>query len=130
MTTHRIIVAQCPRRKNGSFNPDFMAWYEGKLIVAASREPLLDACRVLLARGLSGPVEMWDRLRSFPRLQITIEIGADLTVEESGAGPRFRKWRASRVERPWTAKRDSALSHYPKIETTVFDRHRPAGKGM
>jgi hypothetical protein len=104
MTAHRIIVAQCPRRNDGSFNPDFMAWYQGELIVAASREPLFEACRVLLARGLSGPIEMWDRSQPFQRMRTTIETGASLTVEESGTGARFRKWRASRVERPWAAK--------------------------
>lgn len=54
---------------------------DGEIIVRSSRQPLLDACRVLIARGLKGPVEMWDRARPYSRLSGQIEALACLEIK-------------------------------------------------
>ena len=67
--------------------------FDGEVICQSSLTPLLDACRVLLSRGLTGNVEMWDYVRPYPRMRSTIEGAAQLTVTDRGAGPVFVKWR-------------------------------------
>lgn len=67
--------------------------YNGELLCSSTAIPFLDGCRELLARDLSGPVEMWDAVRPYPRMRSTVEAAAKLTVKETGYGPRFAKWK-------------------------------------
>jgi hypothetical protein len=82
----------------------------GPVIVEASTEPLLAGCRALLAMGITGPVELWDSVRSFPRLAGDIATLAALTVNESEAS--FRRWKPfpGVTGAPKTAKRIAGLS--------------------
>lgn len=100
----------------------------GPVIVEASSEPLLDGSRALLAKGISGPVELWDEVRPSPRLTGDIVRLASLTVDENRG--TFRRWMAFPVRRsgPKTAKRDCRTFPYLKTETAVFDRHPYTGK--
>jgi hypothetical protein len=67
---------------------------QGPVLVASTRQPLLDGCRALLAKGITGPVEMWDAVRPYPRMRADIEKAAKLTIEETAAaGLRVRPWR-------------------------------------
>jgi hypothetical protein len=95
--SHRIIVAPV-RKSNGApkcsqRGPLFAARFEGETVVVESTQPLLDACRVLKARGLSGPVEMWSEGGTWARLRSTVEVAARLTVREGEGRPRFAKWK-------------------------------------
>ena len=63
------------------------------MIVEASIQPLSDACRVLKARGLSGPIEMYDGVRPYALLQSTIDYEASITFHEGDHGLREVKWR-------------------------------------
>ena len=95
---HRIYIqpstdSRTGRTKFGNSGSLYDAIYEGELIVWSSHQPFLDACRVLLARGISGPAEMWDHIRPFPRMRSTIEAAAKLTVSEGKGTPRFRPYR-------------------------------------
>lgn len=78
--------------KFGNSGPLYDASYSGKVIVRSSHQPFLDACRVLLTDGMSGPAEIWDHVRPFPRMRSTIEAAAKLRVSESGCPPRFRPY--------------------------------------
>jgi hypothetical protein len=64
----------------------------GPVLLTASRQPLLDACRAL--RGLAtGRIELWDASRPYPRLSVDIDKGARLTaMEDPDHGPRFAKF--------------------------------------
>ena len=63
--------------------------------ICTSHQPLLDGARVLHGRGLTGPLQMWDHERSYPRMHSTIEKAAKLTVAEGrSTGMRFEKWNA------------------------------------
>jgi hypothetical protein len=68
-------------------------WWEGKLLLAASRDPEFDACRALQALGLAGKLRVrWDGETAHSML-ISIEWGAaKRTAEGSAYGPAVSKW--------------------------------------
>lgn len=68
--------------KFGNSGRLYDAIYGGELVVWSSHQPFLDACRVLLADGVSGAAEMWDHIRPFPRMRSTIEAAEKLTVSD------------------------------------------------
>lgn len=78
----------------------------GELIVESSTQPFLDAARVLLARGMTGSVEMWDSVLPYARLRGDIAALARLTVTEGDRPPTFSRWKpfAERRERSKTAE--------------------------
>jgi hypothetical protein len=90
MSVHKINIYAVKAGKQGLL---YDAEYDGEVICTSTLTPFLDACRVLQARGLSGPAEMWDAVRPYPRMKSTIEAAAKLTVTDVGYGPTFRKWR-------------------------------------
>jgi hypothetical protein len=57
--------------------------YAGKILVEGRRNPIFDACRALLARGITGPLEVWRRGRTRADMQLDIERGAGLAIWES-----------------------------------------------
>jgi hypothetical protein len=89
MRPHRIIIEPLPR---GCYR----ASYHGEVIVARSREPEFDACRVLLGRGISGAAETWHPGAAHPAMRLDIEKAAEATVVETPAGPRLAKWKPFR----------------------------------
>ena len=65
----------------------------GEVIIANAKCPTLDACRVLVARGVTGTLEVWWKGATFAATRTDIEKGAGWTVIESRlVGPRFAKW--------------------------------------
>jgi hypothetical protein len=95
MTVHRINISVVRAGKRGLL---YDAEYGGEVICSSSLTPFLDGCRVLRARGLSGPVEMWDAVRPYPRMKSTIEAAAKLTVRDTGHWPAFRRWHSEGLE--------------------------------
>lgn len=68
--------------------------YEGSVVVTGTLMPLLDGCRALAGLGLSGPVELWDTERPYPRMRSTVQAGALLSVTEGErSAARFIPWR-------------------------------------
>ena len=70
--------------------------YRGRLLVASSRQPLPDSCRVLLSEGADP--NAWVHMRhagsNTDALRTKVGIGAKLTVEDGPDGrPRFRPYR-------------------------------------
>jgi hypothetical protein len=78
----------------------YAAWLDGRLIHRASRQPLLDAARALLAAGYdpSTTLVMRHGGSNADSLRATIGAAAKLTVtERSRHGPRFepfQRWNA------------------------------------
>jgi hypothetical protein len=63
-------------------------------LIESSRVPALEACRALLALGITGKLEVWRPGKAWPDMQLDIEEGAKLTViETEKEGPRFGWWR-------------------------------------
>jgi hypothetical protein len=66
--------------------------YAGEILLEG-RDPELAACRALLARGITGRLEVWRPGTAFPSMRIDIARAAQLTAEEGfSVGPRFRRW--------------------------------------
>jgi hypothetical protein len=91
MTTHRIIIEPIALGDRGH---RYYVSYAGNVLIESCRVPGLDACRALLALGITGKLEMWRPGKAWPDMQLDIERGAQLTVEESDRqAPRFVRWR-------------------------------------
>src|SRR4051812_48252108 len=66
----------------------------GEVIVTGSLVPFFNAARALVARGITGRLEMWDVEGSYPRLAGDIANVARLAIEETETtGPKVRHWR-------------------------------------
>jgi hypothetical protein len=98
--TERIDVYEIDRR--GIFH----AMWRGRTLVNRTPTPLLDSARELLAKGITGGLEMWgvEMLGADPpklRMSADIEEAAKLTVkEDGGTGPRFVKIRSEPSNSP------------------------------
>ena len=68
---------------------------DGERIVANSLDATFAACRVLVARGVSGPLEVWHVGSTFAAMHIRdLVAAARLTVRESGSrGPTLIRYR-------------------------------------
>jgi hypothetical protein len=72
--------------------------FEGEIVVERSVDAACDLARALLARGLTGLVEVIDKATGRHRYSVNIEKAAKLTVvEDRRDGPCFRKWRETPV---------------------------------
>jgi hypothetical protein len=96
----------------------------GPILVGLSPEPTLAACRALVAMGRSGPVEVWDIKRPFPRLSGDIAQLAGLTVDENRRS--FRRWQPFpvRASGEFSANLESGLPDTPESDTAVLDGRR------
>ena len=63
----------------------------GRIIVASSRQPLLDSARALLNAGLPASVriELWHRGADAWALRAPLRLAAGLNVAETPYGPKF-----------------------------------------
>jgi hypothetical protein len=88
---HRITIEPTNLGEGGQ---RYRVNYAGNVLVDSSRYPEFDACRALLALGLTGKVEVWRPGAAFPAMRIDIERGARLTVSETeDHGPRMVRCR-------------------------------------
>jgi len=55
----------------------------GGTLVEGRRNPIFDACRALLARGVTGRLEVWRRGRTSADMQLDMERGARLALCET-----------------------------------------------
>jgi hypothetical protein len=94
--THRAILVALPADE-GSGRDNYYLYdvsFHGETIVSGSRTPEFDACRVLLARGLTGILILADAVTGKNRLSLDIERGAKLTVREGqNRAPRLAEWK-------------------------------------
>lgn len=88
-----ITRIEIERVSTGQRGPLFKVTLAGEIIVASSRNPEFDACRVLLARGVTGTLVSRHAGQSYDAMRVKIEIGAALTTSEDVSGRlRFAKW--------------------------------------
>ena len=64
----------------------------GEVLCPSTRTPLLDGCRVLASHGLTGPVELWDSERPYPRMRADIAKAAKLTVKEGSGRLEYARY--------------------------------------
>ena len=94
---HRCTVRAVPPSSTGTQRESWYLYdlvFEGETIVKGTTTPEFDACRVLLTRGLTGKLEIFDVVTNKPRMIVDIEKSAKLTVTETRTvGPKFGKWK-------------------------------------
>ena len=73
--------------------------FDGELVLERRRDPDCDLARILLARGLTGKVTLYDGNTGKPRTLIDIEKAAKVCVREDDHGMRFVKWTPYRDEK-------------------------------
>jgi hypothetical protein len=89
-----------PRWIGGRTGYVYSVVFDGKLLVDRSHDPECDAARALVAMGITGKLTLCDGKTGIHRTIIDIEKAARLTVEETGAYPRFRKYRERGGSKP------------------------------
>jgi hypothetical protein len=69
--------------------------YNGRIIVASSRQPFLDSARTLLDEGFLPSVEIqfWHRGADTWALRAPLRVAAGLNVAETPYGPKFVRYR-------------------------------------
>src|SRR5262249_39625176 len=93
--THKAFLP--PRSDPGSERNNYYLYdvvFNGETFFSDTRLPEFDACRVLLARSLTGTLVLADAVTGKNRLSLDIERGAKLTVrEDQNRAPRLAKWK-------------------------------------
>jgi hypothetical protein len=85
----------------------------GEILAEGRRNPIFDACRALLARGITGRLEVWRRGRTSADMQLGIGKGAGLTVAENDYdGLRLRPYKP-KPDRCRRGKATAAISGSP-----------------
>src|SRR6516225_3604793 len=57
--------------------------YAGEILVEGRRNSIFDACRALLARGITGRLKVWRPGKTSADMQLDIERGAGLAIKET-----------------------------------------------
>jgi len=91
IATHTVEIEPTKLGKRGQ---RYRVTYLGKVLIESTRNPDFDACRALLARGITGKLLVRRAAASSHHLAIDIERGARLTVHETDTvGPRLARWK-------------------------------------
>jgi hypothetical protein len=94
MTLHdrtRIIIEPTTLGDRGQ---RYRVKWAGGTLIEYTRNPEHDACRALLARGITGRLEVWRAGAELPASSIDIERGAQWTISETGEhGPLLVRWK-------------------------------------
>jgi hypothetical protein len=99
-TTHKVAVALGvhtiiiePTTVKGDRGQRYRVHFEGAVLIEATWCPEFDACRLLSARGVMGPLEVWRSKQPYACMRLDIQKAALLTVADApSAGPRFVTW--------------------------------------
>jgi hypothetical protein len=99
----------------------YRATYLGSILVESSRTPEFDACRALLARGITGRMEVRRPGRASADMHLDIERGAKLTIRETDdRGLRLVRWE------PFSADRAHSAVLSRRVESRTADRELAA----
>ena len=119
---HRPVEVTLERDPRDRDNPTrtldrWIAWFGEDILVDGSRDPEHDACRELLAMGITGKVTFRHKGSPHPSMTMTIEKSAQFTVGEDGKRFRLRKYIpfSSGPGAPKTALQGSGRCH-PTLE--------------
>src|SRR5262249_61652625 len=85
--THRIEVQVV---RYGVRGPVYRVRYAHEVLISACRCPLLDSCRALLARGITGRLELWRAGKATFDAACDVQVGARDTGVGSETGSAGR----------------------------------------
>jgi hypothetical protein len=86
------VATLIPRKSGGKHYYTYSVGFAGELIVEGSSNPEHDACRAMLARGITGTLLLLDCDTGKERSRIDIERGALWFVSEDQRGFRVKRW--------------------------------------
>ena len=73
----------------------YRVWHDGKVLIERSRDPAFDACRALLARGVTGTMCTYFPGGTVARMRLDIVRAAEFCASETKTqGPRIARWRS------------------------------------
>jgi hypothetical protein len=100
---HRILIE--PRTIRGERGQYYRVHCQGAVLIDETWNPVFEACRVLLACGFVGRLEVWRFGKDYPDMVVPdIARAAEWTVEESEKrGPHFVRWRPRPEDVHWNA---------------------------
>jgi hypothetical protein len=81
--SHRIDIAVHGIGRRGTY---YRVEYRGRTLIESTKEPLLNACRALVAMGVKGRLEMWAG-EPRPRMIVYIERGAAMKTSRPCCAP-------------------------------------------
>jgi hypothetical protein len=134
--THRIDVTVV---KYGERGPVYRVMYAGEVLRARARCPLFEACRALLAKGITGRLELWRAGKATFDAACDIEVGAQHTIIETAeVSLRLAKWvpvspeAISRLRHRVLAATDPSQVPLPTPEeqTPEFDEEPEESEGL
>ena len=77
-----LVATLIPRKSGGKNYYTYSVEFAGELIVEGSNNPEHDACRALLANGITGTLLLLDCATGKERSRIDIELGSRWVVSE------------------------------------------------
>jgi hypothetical protein len=80
---HKIAIEPTKVGERGQY---YRVWYDGTVLIEECRCPEYDACRALLAQGITGRLETYMG-NAYPHMDLDIEEGAKWTVREDEHWP-------------------------------------------
>jgi hypothetical protein len=78
---HRIDIEPISATRTGQ---RYRARFAGAVLIKRTRTPETDACRALLARGITGTIQVWHSDATFAAMHVDIEQGAAIGAAASG----------------------------------------------
>lgn len=73
----------------------FDVWHAGRKLLSGSIDPEFDACRELLASGITGRLTTYWEGKSYPCMRLDIEKAAGyMTDTDKSGAPVFRRYRS------------------------------------
>jgi hypothetical protein len=70
----------------------YQVWLGNEVLIEDTHNPEYEACRALLARGITGRLETYREGNPHPAMILDIEKAAKLTISEGAHGPTRVKW--------------------------------------
>jgi hypothetical protein len=88
---HRLEIERSHYTSTGA---RYRVTYLGETLLASARDPEFEACRALLAQGITGTLVSYGPGSLVPRMRVDIEKGAKLaTIDSDKDGPRIGRYR-------------------------------------
>jgi hypothetical protein len=93
---HRIDIAPCEMPKDRYWEKQqYRVLYRGETLIERTWEPVYSSCRALVARGLTGRLEIWGGEQHARGIVRDIVKGAGLTIiENENVGPKLPRYKA------------------------------------
>ena len=90
--THRIVIE--PTSIHGERGQHYRVYFDGVVLIDDTWNPKFEACRALVARGITGRMEVWRAGKAHANMIVpSIEEAARWTVvENEKEGPVIKRW--------------------------------------